>query len=109
MRKKLITAAVVFTAALLVSFTVCARVGEAVKTFKTPGSHPTAMTFDGKILWLADSGTGKIYGLNPKNGELVSSLEAPGYDPVVKPYSAFLKKWSVWGNKTPAHSTGPLS
>jgi sugar lactone lactonase YvrE len=53
-------------------------VGDASKTFKTPGHHPTGLCFDGKLLWLADSGTYKIYALDPETGEVKKTLSAPG-------------------------------
>lgn len=56
-------------------------VGDAAETFKTPGHHPTGLCFDGKLLWLADSGTYKIYALDPGTGEIKKTLEAPGYEP----------------------------
>ncbi|MCU0287620.1 MAG: hypothetical protein MUF15_14655 [Acidobacteria bacterium] len=56
-------------------------VGDAAKTFKTPGHHPTGLCFDGKLIWLADKGTLKIDALDPETGEIKKSLATPGYDP----------------------------
>lgn len=56
-------------------------VGNALKVFKTPGDHPTGLTFDGKYIWICDSSTYKIYGLNPLNGKVKKTIEAPGFDP----------------------------
>lgn len=56
-------------------------VGDAAKTFKTPGHHPTGLCFDGTLLWLADRGTYRIYALDPETGEVKNILDAPGYDP----------------------------
>ena len=55
-------------------------VGDAAKTFKTPGHHPTGLCFDGKLLWLADSGTYKINALDPETGE-VKKLSNRAYEP----------------------------
>lgn len=59
-----------------------AQIGSAKKTFKTPGTHPTGMTFDGKHIWLADNMTYKIYGIDPGSGKVVKTMDAPGTDPV---------------------------
>lgn len=71
-------------AILLMGFglTLPAMVGDAVKTFKTPGHHPTAMCFDGTLIWLADSGTAELNGIDRETGKVVKTLKAPGYDPV---------------------------
>ncbi|MBE9480390.1 MAG: hypothetical protein IMY69_01695, partial [Bacteroidetes bacterium] len=42
-------------------FSIRAYTGEVIKSFKTPGSFPTGLTFDGKHLWLADKKTDKLY------------------------------------------------
>jgi sugar lactone lactonase YvrE len=58
-----------------------AVVGKALKVYPTPGQHPTGMTFDGRLIWLADTMTARLYGLNPDSGKVEKTLEAPGYDP----------------------------
>jgi len=58
-----------------------ARVGDVIKTFKTPGPLPTGLTFDGKFLWLAEANTDKIYKINPKDGNVISGFESPGFHP----------------------------
>lgn len=58
-----------------------ASIGDAVKTFKTPASHPTGMTFDGNSIWLADKMTYRIYKINPKDGNVIQSIKSPGFDP----------------------------
>ena len=74
---------IIFLALFIVIFSaICfARVGDVLKTFKTPGPLPTGLAYDGKYLWLADAHTDKIYKINPQNGDVVSSFESPGYHP----------------------------
>lgn len=66
---------------LTASLSLPALVGKALKVFQTPGQHPTGMTFDGRLIWLADAMTARLYGIVPQNGEVEKTLEAPGYDP----------------------------
>ena len=56
-------------------------VGTADRIFKTPGTHPTGMDFDGRSIWIADHMTHKIYRIDPDNGALLGELEAPAFDP----------------------------
>src|SRR5210317_551047 len=56
--------------------------GEVVKSFASPGTVPTGITFDGKNLWVADRKTKLIYCVNPKNGEVIRSIPSPGYWPM---------------------------
>ena len=56
--------------------------GEIVKSFATPGTVPTGITFDGKNLWIADRKAKLIYCVNPKNGEVIRSIPSPGYWPM---------------------------
>ncbi len=65
----------------LLSVCVSARVGDVMKTIKTPGLMPTGLAFDGKNLWLADAYTDKIYKINSETGEVISSFDSPGYHP----------------------------
>ena len=60
---------------------IYAVVGDAAKTFSTPGHHPTGMCFDGRLIWMADARTYKIYGIDPETGEVKETLNTPGYDP----------------------------
>ena len=70
---------------LLISITFystsIAFTGEVVKSFSTPGSFPTGLTFDGKNLWLADRETDKIYCINPETGKVIREIESPAYWP----------------------------
>jgi len=56
--------------------------GEVVKSFATPGTVPTGITFDGKNLWMADRKAKLIYCINPQNGEVIRSIPSPGYWPM---------------------------
>ena len=72
----------VFFLVLFLIFSLAqARVGEVVKTIKTPGPCPTGLAYDGKFLWLADSRLDKIFKLDPVSGKVVKTLETPGYHP----------------------------
>ncbi|OGU55365.1 MAG: transglutaminase [Ignavibacteria bacterium RBG_13_36_8] len=71
---------------LIIILTICysnisAGPGKVVTSYKTPGSCPTGLTFDGKNLWLADRKTDKLYCINPANGEIVKELPSPGFWP----------------------------
>jgi len=53
--------------------------GDTVRVFRTPGSCPTGLTFDGKSLWLADRKSDSLYRLSIKDGSVEAALPAPGY------------------------------
>ncbi|MCK4407866.1 MAG: PQQ-binding-like beta-propeller repeat protein [Bacteroidales bacterium] len=67
---------------IFLPFSIRAYTGEVIKSFKTPGSFPTGLTFDGKHLWLADKKTDKLYCINPKNGNIIRDIQAPAYWPM---------------------------
>uniref|UniRef100_UPI003216B412 transglutaminase domain-containing protein n=1 Tax=uncultured Draconibacterium sp. TaxID=1573823 RepID=UPI003216B412 len=69
-------------AALMYSFAAFSHSGQVKKSFKTPGTFPTGLCFDGKNLWLSDRGSDKIYCLNPDNGKVISEIESPAYWPM---------------------------
>ncbi len=76
------TLGIIITLFLLSCFTpLSALIGQAGKTFKTPAQHPTGMTFDGKLIWLADNGTYKLYAINPGDGSVKKTLPSPGFNP----------------------------
>jgi len=70
-----------FLALITFSTTSIAYTGEVIKSFKTPGSYPTGLTFDGENIWVADRGTDKIYCINPETGTVVREIESPAYWP----------------------------
>ena len=72
---------VILVIAVLSFSNLQAAIGHAQKTFKTPATHPTGMTFDGEYIWLADKMTYKIYRINPQNGKVVKTIQSPGFDP----------------------------
>lgn len=80
-RKKIIFVFVCFGLVFCNALILPGIVGDAEKTFKTPSNHPTGLCFDGKLIWLADTGTYKIYALDPETGEVKKTLESPGYEP----------------------------
>jgi transglutaminase-like putative cysteine protease len=61
---------------------VSAVTGDVEKSFPSPASCPTGLTFDGKYLWNCDRKTDMIYKIDPSNGKVVDSLSSPGYIPV---------------------------
>ncbi len=61
------------------SFIINAQTGKIIKEFKTQGSHPTGLCFDGKNLWQADRETDKIYCINAETGKLIKTIESPAY------------------------------
>jgi transglutaminase-like putative cysteine protease len=70
-----------FLLLLLVPVLVKAYTGEVVKSFKTPGSFTTGLTFDGKNIWLSDRKTDLIYCIDPSTGNVIRSIKSPGYWP----------------------------
>jgi sugar lactone lactonase YvrE len=66
---------------LLFPFAGFCYTGEIIKSFDTPGSYPTGLTYDGENIWLADYQTDLLYCLNPETGELIRSIPAPAYWP----------------------------
>jgi sugar lactone lactonase YvrE len=61
---------------------VFAVTGDVEKSFPSPGSCPTGLTFDGKYLWNCDRKTDMIYKIDPEDGKVVDSLPSPGYRPL---------------------------
>jgi hypothetical protein len=59
------------------SSSVFAVTGDVEKSFPSPGSCPTGLTFDGKYLWNCDRKTDMIYKIDPKSGLVVKTLWAP--------------------------------
>jgi transglutaminase-like putative cysteine protease len=57
------------------------KVGDVLKTIKTPGPLPTGLAFDGQHLWLADDFTDKIYKIDPETGRILLSFDSPGHHP----------------------------
>lgn len=58
-----------------------AYTGKVVRSFSTPGSYPTGITFDGKHLWTADYHTDLLYCIEPASGKVIKSIPSPGYWP----------------------------
>ena len=56
--------------------------GEIIKSFASPGTVPTGITFDGKNLWIADRKAKRIFCVNPLNGQVIRSIPSPGYWPM---------------------------
>jgi transglutaminase-like putative cysteine protease len=61
---------------------VFAVTGDVEKSFPSPASCPTGLTFDGKYLWNCDRKTDMLYKINPEDGKIVDSLASPGFQPV---------------------------
>lgn len=72
---------VLISSLLVASLAVRAYTGEIVKSFGTPGSFTTGMTFDGKNIWITDNKTDLIYCINPADGKVIRTLKSPGYWP----------------------------
>ena len=58
-----------------------AYTGEIVKSFDTPGSFTTGLTYDGEYIWLADRKADLIYCIDPANGKVLRSIKSPAYWP----------------------------
>ncbi len=56
--------------------------GDVEKSFASPGSCPTGLTFDGKYLWNCDRKTDMIYKIDTKDGRALDSIPSPGYRPL---------------------------
>lgn len=74
--------ALIIISTMAMTGTAFARTGDTVKVFSTPGSCPTGLAFDGKLLWLADLKTDQLYGINPDNGNVERSMAAPTFRPL---------------------------
>ncbi|MDY0286241.1 MAG: transglutaminase domain-containing protein [Bacteroidales bacterium] len=76
------------------TFSALAYPGEVVKRIKSPSTHPSGITFDGKNLWVCDQKTDLFYCIDTENGAIVKTLSAPGYWPEALAWDgAFL--WST--------------
>jgi len=61
---------------------VFAITGDVEKSFPSPASCPTGLTFDGKYLWSCDRKTDMIYKIEPENGRVIDSIPSPGFQPI---------------------------
>jgi len=48
-----------------------------LKIIPSPGNSPRGLAFDGKDLWLADTGNGKIYRISTADGSILSTFISP--------------------------------
>lgn len=62
--------------------TATAYPGKVLNQFDTPGSIVTGMTYDGQLLWVADRKAKKLFGLQPRTGEVQKELKSPAYWPM---------------------------
>lgn len=67
---------------LIPSFNLLGYTGQIIKSFNTPGTHPTGLTFDGQNLWMADRKTKKLYCINTETGKVIRTIPSPGYWPM---------------------------
>jgi len=56
-----------------------AATGDIETAFPAPDRCPTGLTFDGKNLWLADRKSDSLYQIDPDNGGVIKTIDAPGY------------------------------
>lgn len=56
--------------------------GKVLRQFPLDLRTPTGLTWDGSHLWLADFDSARLYRLNPSDGKVVESMDAPGYSPM---------------------------
>lgn len=50
---------------------------EIVNSFRSPGSEPRGLAWDGRYLWCADADMDLIYRLDPSDGTVISSVPYP--------------------------------
>ena len=48
---------------------------EIVKEFNAPGPEVRGLAWDGQYLWCAEPYSGKIYQLDPSDGQVISSID----------------------------------
>ena len=53
--------------------------GVKIDTLPAPGSQPTGLTWDGNNFWVGSHTTGIIYKIDPINGSVITSFDAPGF------------------------------
>jgi DNA-binding beta-propeller fold protein YncE len=51
--------------------------GDVIKSFKSPGSSPQELAWDGAYLWNADDSTDMVYKIDPSTGKVLSSFSLP--------------------------------
>jgi transglutaminase-like putative cysteine protease len=66
---------------VLFPFLLYGYTGEIIKSYDTPNSFTTGLTFDGKYIWLSDRKADLIYCVDPANGKVVRSIKSPAYWP----------------------------
>ena len=66
---------------LMMTIKAVAWPGEVLKSFDAPGKISTGITWDGEHLWVSDRASQTLYALNPDNGEIQNSLDAPAWWP----------------------------
>jgi hypothetical protein len=75
MRKTVLVAIMI----LLFAPSLPAGLGAAAKTLALPSPCTTGLTFDGTAFWTVDRETDKLYRIDPADGKVSASLDAPGY------------------------------
>ncbi len=56
--------------------------GTVLKHYPLQMKTPTGLAFDGQHLWVGDLDSAKLFEIDPATGEVLASLEAPGYQPL---------------------------
>jgi len=56
--------------------------GDVVKSYSTPFSCPTGLTWDGHYLWVADRKSDLLYKIEPRTGRVVRQFSSPGFWPL---------------------------
>ncbi len=59
--------------------------GEVVGTFSIPG-YSSGLAWDGNNLWISNTKNNKIYKINPLNGEILHTVNSPGWEDDKEPY-----------------------
>jgi len=58
---------------------ISAATGDVAAQFAAPGTCPTGLAFDGKYIWMADRKSDLIYKIDPADGSVKQTFNAPGY------------------------------
>lgn len=80
--------------------------GDVIKAYPTPATCPTGLTWDGKLLWLADLKTDSLYAIDPSDGRITLGMPAPTFKPLGLAFDGE-QLWCVCGEENRLYRLRP--
>jgi hypothetical protein len=70
--------------------------GQVVGSIPAPGRYCDSLTWDGASLWVTNTDNDKIYRINPSNGDIIHSINAPGWESGTSPNGVAWDGEALW-------------